>query len=1005
MDSKRHENKKRKEKENSSKDSESKGEKRRVLRHEWSQTHSEVSATLDVGFPVDSNQVTLKCTDAECSITLPDGRHWECELFAPVVGEYTSLIHKPKKVVVKMVKKDPSINWCQLEKSDEPLRPDVPTQDDKEENPTTELTNPKYDYYESGANGDTVTVTLFVKSISRETLNVEFHDAGFSVRFRTKNTNSEFLELHKATEETTFVWRVNVKEPIRAAECRHRLSPCKLELILKKVVPAKWSCLELPVKKEPMAAPSNTWMPVSRSASLAAPPPVASTPIPLAAAPERAGCSEPPTLDSSAGDASSLHVPALKQEEAKVRGPFVVSWTGVPIFCNMKRVCNLSLQTHFRYTATQLARTNYRRSFSFCFLRKLSARQYMLLSQIVKIADVAFGLTTPRNAHIPLQDQGKHNMAMDLLHNFMFVKSSHLRGFRRNEVQAWSEIATVTLVCFFSSISHVYASCSNKQGPLTFRSSWPLARLLTKQIDASQVDAQWKHSLPNCLYKNNNFSTIKNKRNNTTFFWATKFTDSLRLRRRLSIFPGGGVLRVSFSPELEIEAYVSTLEFHFPCILPIKATWALFCLHATTRSSDPLKLSNIESTLDALLPQASAKVLQKFVLAARKQRPSTRCPRLVHRWNVLLTYSCHHISRMCFELLDQPRISMKCSFSGCGDASQLPSMRLLCHGINPSRLLRQLKFGDCEGAALQLRKNYPRGARLGESQKNRADYAIGAEDTCKSRGRCCRTHRPSLRKRIFSAYPLRRSRRKRGPFPSPRRATIQERKRARRTFRQAEEYFCWSPFKGTHPLGGKRRSKCSKLYLLFRFGGQKIIYKKLTMLSFNLSHAIIEVWFPSSPICRSGLDVSPYYCGPACESGGPQPVYDLFAVINHHGGMLGGHYTAFGRCTDATDTRLSEVGWRLFDDSRVNAVSDARVATSAAYMLFYRRRNAPFELSSCGVSTWRPRAATAPSQKLLKDRENLLDQEFLAQNDANNNRCHYGVATPDDASVDMDSPD
>lgn len=60
----------------------------------------------------------------------------------------------------------------------------------------------------------------------------------------------------------------------------------------------------------------------------------------------------------------------------------------------------------------------------------------------------------------------------------------------------------------------------------------------------------------------------------------------------------------------------------------------------------------------------------------------------------------------------------------------------------------------------------------------------------------------------------------------------------------------------------------------------------------------------------SGLDMSPYYCGPTSDVG-PQPVYDLFAVINHHGGMLGGHYTAFARCTDTVETRKSEVGLYL----------------------------------------------------------------------------------------------
>ncbi|WFD33056.1 ubiquitinyl hydrolase 1 [Malassezia sp. CBS 17886] len=63
-----------------------------------------------------------------------------------------------------------------------------------------------------------------------------------------------------------------------------------------------------------------------------------------------------------------------------------------------------------------------------------------------------------------------------------------------------------------------------------------------------------------------------------------------------------------------------------------------------------------------------------------------------------------------------------------------------------------------------------------------------------------------------------------------------------------------------------------------------------------------------------------------------RPVYDLYAVDNHFGGLGGGHYTAFAK--NPTDAR-----WYNFDDSSVRPVSDPEsVKTPAAYLLFYRRR-------------------------------------------------------------------
>ena len=72
-------------------------------------------------------------------------------------------------------------------------------------------------------------------------------------------------------------------------------------------------------------------------------------------------------------------------------------------------------------------------------------------------------------------------------------------------------------------------------------------------------------------------------------------------------------------------------------------------------------------------------------------------------------------------------------------------------------------------------------------------------------------------------------------------------------------------------------------------------------------------------------------------------VYDLFAVTNHYGRMGFGHYTAFARSWD--EMGMSNE-WALFDDSSVRIIGDGTgqggrndsVVSSAAYVLFYRRR-------------------------------------------------------------------
>jgi len=65
---------------------------------------------------------------------------------------------------------------------------------------------------------------------------------------------------------------------------------------------------------------------------------------------------------------------------------------------------------------------------------------------------------------------------------------------------------------------------------------------------------------------------------------------------------------------------------------------------------------------------------------------------------------------------------------------------------------------------------------------------------------------------------------------------------------------------------------------------------------------------------------------------GEEPIYDCYAVSNHFGGLGGGHYTAYA---------VNDGGeWCNFDDSRVSTnVSEADVVSSAAYVLYYRRRD------------------------------------------------------------------
>lgn len=73
----------------------------------------------------------------------------------------------------------------------------------------------------------------------------------------------------------------------------------------------------------------------------------------------------------------------------------------------------------------------------------------------------------------------------------------------------------------------------------------------------------------------------------------------------------------------------------------------------------------------------------------------------------------------------------------------------------------------------------------------------------------------------------------------------------------------------------------------------------------------------------------------AMQEEGKSPIYDLFAVDNHYGGLGGGHYTAY-----ASNFMEENQTWYEYNDSSVSRRADSqKVVTNAAYLLFYRRRS------------------------------------------------------------------
>nr|XP_040048200.1 ubiquitin carboxyl-terminal hydrolase 19 isoform X2 [Gasterosteus aculeatus aculeatus] len=171
----------------------------------------------------------------------------------------------------------------------------------------------------------------------------------------------------------------------------------------------------------------------------------------------------------------------------------------------------------------------------------------------------------------------------------------------------------------------------------------------------------------------------------------------------------------------------------------------------------------------------------------------------------------------------------------------------------------------------------------------------------------------------------------------------------------------------------QQHREASKQLLLWRLPNVLIIQlKRFSFRSFIWRDKINDmVDFPVR-----NLDLSQFCIGQKDEEQMQQPpIYDLYAVINHYGGMIGGHYTAYARLPSDKNSQRSDVGWRLFDDSTVTMVEESQVVTRYAYVLFYRRRNSPVERPPRFLRPESPASAGATASQASRIWRELEEEE------------------------------
>ncbi|KAK4169407.1 ubiquitin carboxyl-terminal hydrolase [Cladorrhinum sp. PSN259] len=124
----------------------------------------------------------------------------------------------------------------------------------------------------------------------------------------------------------------------------------------------------------------------------------------------------------------------------------------------------------------------------------------------------------------------------------------------------------------------------------------------------------------------------------------------------------------------------------------------------------------------------------------------------------------------------------------------------------------------------------------------------------------------------------------------------------------------------------KAHQRASKKFDLWKTPDILVVHlKRFSSSGFRRDKLDTLVDFPVE-----GLDLSSRVID---KEDGKQEIYDLIAVDDHWGGLGGGHYTAYAK-------NFNDDQWYEYNDTSVSKTQDPqKVVSSAAYLLFYRRRS------------------------------------------------------------------
>ncbi|RWS11041.1 ubiquitin carboxyl-terminal hydrolase 19-like protein [Dinothrombium tinctorium] len=831
----------------------------------------------------------------------------------------------------------------------------------------------KFDYYEKGV--DDLTVCLYVKGSFKESLIVDFEEAAFTVKFQTSDSKF-FSNFENANETTWFTWRVDLKHAIKPEECSYKSHPTKIEIYLKKKLPSKWDQVAIikpkKINNTPKPAiftvegtalsnnvqntskmPVNIWIPSNENhSSPPAPPPFPPPSFSL----------KPQKVFTELNDPHSHDSLALNRVIPSGNGALhpTIGYTGLE---NLGNTC-------FMNSVIQ------------CLSNTEELRDYFMSNHFKEDINEKNPLGTGGNMAISFAVLLKHlwsgqhysysPMKLKLL---MGEKISQFSGFAQHDAQEYMAYLLDSLhedvnriknkPYFANSIS----SDSDTQIPDEELADefWRKYRMRNDSIIVDLFQGQYKSKLvcPKCFKVSITFDPFlylsipipKNQILHSVFFFPLDASKK-PVRFLVKLHSDSKVKKLLEAISLRTGVAIDKLQM-------IHASDGNLQSYLTPDSSIPLlpktDCSDMLLIFERLTEKEVNEKVCEFVVQQRLKVPHQtnkcsyckRSPEVGKLRRCTQCYRSSYCNQIC-QKKDWSEHKKTCLYKpepvGCPFIITLPHSE--CTLENLKRIASEysrhsvdvfdpeikstnsdngdeIDNGFFENDTLFQKRTFVLRNSLLDVTADSDDITIEQfldteiPETCYLLMEWLNNEKDSViveSKDLDHSYDILEAERVHNEkFDINLEECLQ-------MFTEPE---ILSPQEAWYCPRCKEHREASKQLSLWRLPQLLVIQlKRFSFKSLMFREKIDKlVKFPIL-----GLDLSNYCCSNRLIQ--QRPLYDLYAVINHYGGMFGGHYTAFAK----TSYQRRKLGWRLFDDSRVEDIDEENIVTRNAYILFYRLR-------------------------------------------------------------------